>query len=426
LDDTDADITALRKGKRVSKKSAKRAEKDNDKLKSAEMKHADEEVEKEGWVRSPEYRMFQDRVTAVHFRIDLEFDREYVSLLRDYQYQKSSYFEMTAKCKALMDQLKDHTVSEIFINGLQSIMVNIATSVCNAVRKYPGIKSKLEGQVILASGERMVDPLGKMSLSGIYSILYRDYSKASLDAFCTMLLQLMSEDQGYENSTHNPEIGVQKILQHLRAWEQLDLYAYMSKDKLFTVALLKSYHQKSEVRIRGVSIVIEFVRKLELGDSTGIVSGDHSDMPIFLHLVDWIERVHGASKKFGKGEASASMKNANVWNQRDAGGSEHAAAAEVTFDTGQDAQGPYVNAVGRDPLVQVTLTEGAAAGRRVPYTATPLQCSICYVHGTQEKKKSGNHWPYCYLGQCHRCHMFGHRNSQCLQVLSEELTASQG
>jgi len=253
-----------------------------------------------------------------------------------------------------------------------------------------------------------------------------------------MLLQLMSEDQGYENSTHNPEIGVQKILQQLRAWEQLDLYAYMSKDKLFTVALLKSYHPKTEVRIRGVSIVIEFVRKLELGDTTGIASGDHSDMPIFLHLVDWIERVHGASKKFGKGETSANLKTSTggnekkapgtttSWSQKKTGGYEQAAAATVTSEKGQDATGPYVTTVGRDPLVQVTLTEGAGAGRRVPYTATQLQCPACYVTGSQEKKKTGNHVPYCYFGQCRRCHMFGHRNSQCLQVLPKEQTAKQG
>ena len=442
-EDIDVDISVLRKGKRASKKSSKRAEKEFDKAKGTEMgvdrvSHVDEEVEAVSWMRSPEYKKFQESVTAVNLRIDLEFDREYVQMLRDYELHKSTHHHTVIRIKGLRDQLKDHTVSEIFINGLQSIMVNIATSVCNAVRKYPGIKSKLEGQVILSSGDRMIDPLGKMSLAGIYAILYRDYSKASLDAFCTMLLQLMSEDQGYENSTHNPEIGVQKILQQLRAWEQLDLYAYMSKDKLFTVALLKSYHAKSEVRIRGVSIVIEFVRKLELGGTTGIASGNHSDMPIFLHLVDWIERVHGASKKFGKGDTSTIAKNTGTgsekrvqgdtssWNQKKAGGYEQAAAALVTPEKGQDAVGPYANAVGRDPLLQVTLTEGAGAGRRVPYTATQHQCSACYVSGTQEKKKSGNHIPYCYFGQCRRCHMFGHRNSQCLQVLPKEQTAKQG
>ena len=439
----DNDISVLRKGKRASKKSAKRAEKEYDKSKGAELgpdelSHVDEEVERGNWLRSPEYRKFQEGVTVASRRIDLEFDREYVQTLRDYEHQKSTHYKMQLKIKGLKDQLKDHTVSEIFINGLQSIMVNIATTVSNVVRRYPGIRSKLEGQIILLNGERMVDPLGKMSLSGIYSILYRDYSKASLDVFCTMLLQLMSEDQGYEASVNSPELGVQKVLQQLRAWEQLELYTYMSKDKLFTVALLKSYHPKSDVRIRGVTIVIEFVRRLELGDMTGTTGGDHSDMPIFMHLIDWIERVHGASKKFGKGDTSTSVKTANTgndkkfsgatssWNPKKTGGYEQAAAASVTPETGQDAVGPYTNAVGREPLLQVTLTDGAGAGRRVPYTATQHQCSACYVSGTQEKKKNGNHIPYCYSGQCRKCNMFGHRNSQCLQVLSKEQTAKQG
>jgi hypothetical protein len=176
--------------------------------------------------------------------------------------------------KDVESQLRQLTVCEVFINGLQSVMVNIATSVCNSVRRYPTIKTKLEGQVTLANGERMVDPLGKMSLPGIYAILYRDYSKASLDVFCTMLLQLISEDLGYDTSINNSELGVQKILQQLRAWEQLDLYEYMSKDKLFTVALLKMYHPKSEVRIRGVTVVIEYVRRIEAGEVSAVAVGD--------------------------------------------------------------------------------------------------------------------------------------------------------
>ena len=94
-------------------------------------------------------------------------------------------------------------------------MVTIATSVYNAVRKCPSIKTKLEGQVQFPNGQRMVDPLGKMSLPGMYAVLYRDYNKASLDMFCTMLLTLMSEDLGFEVSTNTPERGVQKILQQL-------------------------------------------------------------------------------------------------------------------------------------------------------------------------------------------------------------------
>ena len=345
--------------------------------------------------------------------------------------------------KDVESQLRQLTVCEVFINGLQSVMVNIATSVCNSVRRYPTIKTKLEGQVTLASGERMVDPLGKMSLPGIYAILYRDYSKASLDVFCTMLLQLISEDLGYDTSINNSELGVQKILQQLRAWEQLDLYEYMSKDKLFTVALLKMYHPKSEVRIRGVTVVIEYVRRIEAGEVSAVAVGDHSDMPIFLHLIDWIERVHGVSKKFGKGDPIIPMKsnssptdkkvqqhqpNSN-WNQKRTGGYEQAAAATVTSDsyaTGQDAKGPYSAAVNRDDRLMVTLTEGGGAGKRVPYTATQSQCDLCYVSGSREKKNTGNHKPYCFGDQCHKCHLYGHRNSHCLQQLSKELPAKQG
>lgn len=428
--------TRSSKGKKQSKKDKRRTELQQD--------YDDELLNDEdaNWLRSPEYRRFQANVADLTDKIELEFDREYVNALRDYQLAQSTFVKRSAGIREIETQLRQLTVCEIFVNGLQSVMVNIATSVCNAVRRYPTIKTKLEGQVTLANGERMVDPLGKNSLPGIYAILYRDYSKASLDVFCTMLLQLMSEDHGYDVSVNHPEIGVQKVLQELRQWEQLDLYTYMSKDKLFTVALLKSYHPKSEVRIRGVTVVIEYVRRRELGEVTEVVSGDHSDMPIFLHLIDWIERVHGVSKKFGKGESTNSVSNksnsmsnekkqqsTSNWvprtNSRVGHGLEQAAAASVS-SADQDAKGPYGTAISRDAMLMVTLTEGGGAGKRVPYTATLSQCDLCYIAGTREKKHNGNHKPYCFGGQCHKCHLYGHRNSHCLQQLSKELPAKQG
>jgi len=102
---------------------------------------------------------------------------------------------MTVEIKDVESQLRLLTAYEIFINGLQSLIVNIATSVYNAVRRYRTIKIFLEGQVTLANGERMVEPLGKNSRPGIFAILYEDYRKASLDIFCTMLLELRQWEQ---------------------------------------------------------------------------------------------------------------------------------------------------------------------------------------------------------------------------------------
>lgn len=434
-DETDS-VKLLKKSKRQIKK-----EKNKPKVPiSKDIKDLDDL-----WNESPEYQKFQSSLTILYSKLELNFNREYVNVLNDYQSKLTTYQNVTKEIREIQEEVRKHTIRDIFINGLQSVMVSIATSVCNAVRRYPGIKTKLEGQVTLSNGERMVDPLGKMSLPGLYAILYRDYSKASLDVFCTMLLQLISEDLGYEASANNSELGVQKILQQLRAWEQLDLYEYMSKDKLFTVALLKMYHPKSDVRIRGVTIVIEYVRRIEAGEVSAVIVGDHSDMPIFLHLIDWIERVHGVSKKFGKGDPITPMKsnsgaterkvqqssNSN-WNQKRSSGYEQAAAATVTTTArsqdvrSQDAKGPYNNVVERNASLMITLTDGAGAGHRVPYTATQSSCAVCYDPVTKAKKNSGNHKPYCYNGMCNKCHLFGHRDSQCCQLLVREQAAQQG
>jgi len=191
-----------------------------------------------------------------------------------------------------------------------------------------------------------------------------------------------------------------------------------------------------------------YVRRLELGEVAKVASGDHSDMPNFLHLIDWIERVHGASKKFGKREATSAYSKPNSssdkkqqahqslsqksiknlsWSQKSINnaGLEQAGVATVST-TDQDAIGPYTAAVDRDARSMVTLTDGGGAEKRVPYTSTQSQCALCYVPGTREKMNTGNHKPYCFCGQCHKCHLYGHRNSHCLQQLSKELPAKQG
>lgn len=433
-DDEETDSVKLRKSKRQLRK-----DKNKPKL---PVNKSTEDLE-DLWIESPEYQKYQSSLIILYNKLELNFNREYVNVLNEYQAKLTAYQNLTKEIREIQEEVRKHTIRDIFINGLQSVMVSIATSVSNAVRRYPGIKTKLEGQVTLSNGERMVDPLGKMSLPGLYAILYRDYSKASLDVFCTMLLQLISEDLGYEASANNSELGVQKILQQLRAWEQLDLYEYMSKDKLFTVALLKMYHPKSDVRIRGVTVVIEYVRRIEAGEVSAVVVGDHSDMPIFLHLIDWIERVHGVSKKFGKGDPTIPIKtNTGVtekkvqhqsthsnWNQKRSTGYEQAASATVTSGArgqdvrSQDAKGPYNNVVERSASLMITLTEGAGAGHRVPYTATQTSCPVCYDSVTKAKKTSGNHKPYCYNGMCNRCHLFGHRDIQCCQLLTREPAA---
>lgn len=434
-DDDNDSVILLRKSKKQMKKEKKQTK--------SSVREEPKDLE-ELWLQSGEYLKFQSSLAILHGKLELQFNREYVKVLNDYQSSLTNYQNVTKCIRELQDEVRKHTIRDIFINGLQSVMVSIATSVCNAIRRYPGIKTKLEGQVTLSNGERMVDPLGKMSLPGIYAILYRDYSKASLDVFCTMLLQLISDDLGYEASVNNSELGVQKILQQLRSWEQLDLYEYMSKDKLFTVALLKMYHPKSDVRIRGVTVVIEYVRRIEAGEVSAVVVGDHSDMPIFLHLIDWIERVHGVSKKFGKGDptftlksgsSSASEKKVQLqqsssnWSQKRTGGFEQAAVATVTSNAptrNLDAKGPYNTAVERNALLMITITDGACAGHRVPYTATQSSCALCYDPVTKVKKSTGNHKPYCYNGMCNKCHLFGHKDTQCCQQLSREPAIQQG
>jgi len=384
----------------------------------------------EQWKESYEYEKLQWSITEMQEKLDLEFDREFVSSLRDHQQQQSTYVSMMQKAKRLREQLKHYTVHEIFLGGVQTVMVNIATSVLNAVRNYPGIKTKLKGQIQLQNGERMVDPLGKLSLPGIYAILYRDYSKASLDVFCTMLLKLMSEDQSYDLSVSQPEKGVQRVLYQLREWEQLDLYDYMSKDKLFTVALLKSYHPNSDIRTRGVTVVIEYVRRVESGEVSAVVSGDHTDMPIFMHLIDWIERVYGVSRKFGKNNSSIKVTSASSggdrkqsssqWTGKKTDGYETAAAASVIPETigVNDACGPYATVISRDAALFVTQTDGPGAGRRHPYTATHQPCSVCYTSSKDKKPLMNAHHPYCFGGKCSKCNLYGHKGQHCCQRLS--------
>ena len=51
------------------------------------------------WQKSPEYKSFQAGVVDITLKLELEFDREFVSSLTDYQLLQSSYQAIQKKTK---------------------------------------------------------------------------------------------------------------------------------------------------------------------------------------------------------------------------------------------------------------------------------------------------------------------------------------
>ena len=67
----------------------------------------------------------------------------------------------------------------------------------------------------------------------MYTILYNEFSKATLYNFTEYLLKAFDTED-----TSSGMVGLRAATEDLRVWEQLNLYSYMTMDRLFTVILL--------------------------------------------------------------------------------------------------------------------------------------------------------------------------------------------
>ena len=302
----------------------------------------------------------------------------------------------------------------------------------------PKIRAKLQGSAILPSGRRLVNPLliENGNLCGIISILHKEYSKPDLVVFCNMLLQMLSLSVSADDIATNPGCGINLVLNEMTAWDQMDLFQFMTRDHFYTVMALNTYPAGSYLRRTAIARLLDFIDRKNTDNSW---ENETDTMPLFHQLEHFIKDVHTHGNNM-KG-------NNQVYNRRSQNKQSHgntpregekAMAATATpptpgtptgssgypsiFDTATIADGVYNTEVTRDrqpPLYTVNTNDG----RKHMYTATKKICLLCFPDGKPPEKGSKApataHKPRCSSRLCTTCHLYGHTPPICHQSVRQ-------
>eukprot|EP01034_Spumella_vulgaris_P022930 gene22930-29108_t len=370
----------------------------------------------------------------------MEWIREFLTENRAY---KKAITEQANK-KIMLDikkaGLKKDVILEQVIGSLQLGLTRIATKIKTAVKDYPLIVDRLKTKIKLSStGQWIHDPYTSNNVSGMYEMLFVDYAKASLVVFARMLLDWIDHEVSLSECNSNPMKVVNDCDQTLRAFAQLDMWRYMSKDRMAVVFMLKSMDKDSALRKEAVREIYAFIRRVENspGGEDAYNEAADTDMPMYHFLCEWIRTEHDPVQKFdlsgaktvksGKNDKpNAVVKpfNLNQTRRRDgetaaAAGAEQGDGSSVSgggdafqttrssglrgVDSMAKAVGPYTREITRSDWLYCE-----SGGKKHLYTATSQKCPNC-----NGDKKHPN--PVCFLAECNKCGLFGHKILDCKQ-----------
>jgi hypothetical protein len=374
---------------------------------TTEEKKADEAVP--GFETSQFYRahvVFREEAKSI-------WEAEYVAAVEKHQEGLEAHAKLQTKLSELERQIKLENIAEQVSFAIVTAIGMISNKIRDAVENfYPELKQKLQGTAKFPNGNVITDPYTALSLPGLYMILYVEYNKANIAIFCKQLLDLL-DDKTYEDPTK----AISEVNAELKQWNQLDLWVYMDQDKLFTVALIRKLSNKSDLRKRAIEQVLDFAKKLEIGE----ISVDSlGKFPIFDYLREWLIDVYQRTYEMNRNQSNSKPFNRTGGNSSNGSsrfyGTESAAVASTTTTTtGRTSSVKMVDRiinreVGRDEMLFITNVEN---GKLLLYTATKFGCAKC-----NEKDESKKHpKPRCYLGKCTKCNLYGHRAPDCHQKI---------
>jgi hypothetical protein len=167
-------------------------------------------------------------------------------------------------------------------------------------------------------------------------------------------------------------------------------------------------------------------------ENGSMVSTDST--PLYTSLTDYIENIltktkdlsdNMSKKRDNRDRGSSTNISPTTPMSKPSGsaprGTERAAAAAVTTHSPpgprqiepKPAEVKYDHEITREHNIFVVDDK---TGRKNLYTATKAECPKCATKDPSKKCPA----PSCYVRQCRRCKLYGHRDNECKQKISEE------
>jgi hypothetical protein len=329
---------------------------------------------------------------------------------------KNESVEILRQLRAAQEKL---TALEIMTRCFMNALQQIGHKAKSAIVKHPMIKQQLQQvATIKSTKDQIANPYDLNHLPGMYAILNERYQKKTFISFTNALINSMDYSLS-EYDTDNNVLKSTRYLQKLYAtWEKKKMFEQLTKDQLFSALLIKSLHEKSQIRKEVVSEVTKFIRLLEHEKERNEDSSTEV-MPIFKFTIQYLEHEH-ENKHFGvkdnqvKGKskdnrAPMQYNNKNYTQKQTI--TENAAAAAVDTTV-------YNTEVPRSRNIAVS----DERGKNHSYIAMKSKsgiCAKCYNTDDTQKTTSTCVRP-CFAAKCLRCNYYGHKANTCKQSISAE------
>jgi len=383
---------------------------------------------------SPEYKEMIKAMKEIEDEISMEYDEEFLVNLAKFEELKKEKKVSKGKIEKLEYHKSQELVMELVLQGFQLALSKIGTMIKDAVKYHTTIASKLNDRVQLDQNKKTINgPLRDGNVAGLYQLLHNLYSKPSMVIFSRMLHELITVQPTAEEINNHPERVMLKFFELLKKWDAMGLYEFMTKDRLFTICMIKAYSSSTHLHLKMLEHLFEYIRSYEEGR---VIISDHdlaNATPFLDETSSWI-RSYTRSIKFdtktelpaastsdlAKKRPSNYPRNHPTGKQFDSAASATASASASASAATDDekrtvawissytkAQHGYNRQVNRDEKLYVERPTGEV----FLYTATENPCPIC-----QDKNKTNRHpIPNCYQGKCSVCGLYGHNKVDCHQ-----------
>lgn len=366
----------------------------------------DVEAHLEDWEGSPEQQEYLNALTEFIEAATENMEREYVEEFNRARSAKKLRSETTVSISKRRAEIVKLQVVELLATELKNLKTIIIQKIKSAVGDHLTLRTRLN-QNVLVCGEAIEQPYDYNNLSGMYQILLNAYSQATISFMCDYLLELLSLAVTVDEAERNPEAMVTKVAPMIKQFTDMRLSSHLTQDMLFVVSLLKGYPQATRQDILRV-LYVELQAR-ENDPHRAIRAEAYPGMPMYSIVVNYISEILVKSKQFVGGK---SEKPKEHWRPKPKDSLLESAAygSEGTSGAGQGGgftktvrDRKYVSGTYRSEVPRTQSLWVREGRREFPYTATTQVCPNC------------PHEPRCWMSQCTKCMMYGHKDTQCRQ-----------
>lgn len=388
---------------------------------------------------SKDYILYETHLNEYTKNMNLEAEGLYLKDKDEYNIELRKIEIKKTEMAIQKESLKDDNVVQAVCIGIKTWLTTFANKIIEAVMFHSEIATKLKGKaVIVGTNEVVQDPMAQGNASGMFMILQKEYASSSLVVFNRELTKLLDRKELDVNCDLYPGRATANARTIRQDWERMKLFEYLTPDTLMVSSFLCALPSGCNLRVAALTHLHKIIGERKEKGTEEPTKG----YPLFDNMLDWIDNEYkGVIDNAGGVKNSSSKQHADADGVSDGGGGggggakalkklgkfksgtglESAAAATTAVKPG----GPPVKTmvtpnqegyVTRDAMLFVASKNfKTGVNHDALYTATKDQCKKCI--DPDRSKRCGV--PFCYVAQCYNCFLWGHKNSECHQLVQK-------